>query len=65
MLLSPLPDGLEERLKTMLARGEKIDALKELRRATGLGFKEAKDVIDLLKCSSLHEKLNPADSAID
>jgi len=35
-----------ERLKRLVARGEIVKAVKELREAEGLGLKEAKDAID-------------------
>jgi len=39
---------LSDEVKALLARGDKIAAVKLLRDHTGLGLKEAKDVIDKL-----------------
>ncbi len=44
--LETLPKDLEERLQLLIGRGQKIAALKELRTATGMGLKEAKDIVD-------------------
>ncbi|MDR2111500.1 MAG: ribosomal protein L7/L12 [Candidatus Accumulibacter sp.] len=41
-----MPTALPEIVLRALARGEKIEAIKRLRETTGLGLKEAKDVID-------------------
>ena len=38
--------AIGERLKYLVARGEIVKAVKELREAEGLGLKEAKDAID-------------------
>jgi Ribosomal protein L7/L12 C-terminal domain len=35
-------------ISTLLARGNKIEAIKRLRQLTGLGLKEAKDYVDRL-----------------
>lgn len=39
---------LDEKLKNLVEDGKKIKAIKELRMATGLGLKEAKDYVDNL-----------------
>jgi hypothetical protein len=44
----PLPPELEAQLRALLARRDKIGAIKTLRKATGLGLKEAKDLIERL-----------------
>ncbi|ANF96314.1 ribosomal protein L7/L12 [Paenibacillus bovis] len=54
---SVLPPGsdsaeLENRLRQLIAAGQKIQAIKELREARGLGLKEAKDYVDLLEAQS-------------
>ena len=40
--LAPLPPDVLEALE----KGQTIEAIKRLRRATGLGLKEAKDLVD-------------------
>lgn len=49
--------GLNELEKNLLRQGQKIQAIKQVRERTGLGLKEAKDVVDeaelLLRNSSL------------
>jgi len=39
---------LDEQLKILVNDGKKIQAIKELRKSTGLGLKEAKDYVDNL-----------------
>ena len=39
---------LDEHLKILVNDGKKIQAIKELRKSTGLGLKEAKDYVDNL-----------------
>ena len=43
-----LPPGLAEEIAPMLARGATIEAIKHVREATGLGLKEAKDLVEAL-----------------
>ncbi|MEU8380321.1 ribosomal protein L7/L12 [Streptosporangium sp. NPDC048865] len=45
-LATPTPQGLYETVTGLTRRGQKIQAIKELRRHTGLGLKEAKAVVD-------------------
>lgn len=40
------PLELEAQVRAMLANGEKIEAIKLVREATGLGLKEAKDYVE-------------------
>ena len=40
--------SLDENLKELVAHGNKIQAIKELRKYSGLGLKEAKDYVDNL-----------------
>ena len=42
----PTPAALEAELRALLAAGRKIDAIKRAREATGLGLKEAKDLVE-------------------
>jgi large subunit ribosomal protein L7/L12 len=44
-----LPMELSQKISTLLAAGAKIEAIKVLRDSTGLGLKEAKDIIDQLE----------------
>ncbi|MFF3444355.1 ribosomal protein L7/L12 [Streptosporangium sp. NPDC002721] len=45
-VMAPTPQGLHEAVTRLTRQGQKIHAIKELRRYTGLGLKEAKDVVD-------------------
>jgi|SRR5271156_5677879 len=47
--LSPLPEDLEARLRLLIDSRRKIEAIKVLRQSTGLGLKEAKDVVDSME----------------
>jgi large subunit ribosomal protein L7/L12 len=41
-------DGVDAEIRDLVARGQKIQAIKLLRERTGVGLKEAKDVVDSL-----------------
>ncbi|NOU93157.1 hypothetical protein GC093_07935 [Paenibacillus sp. LMG 31456] len=43
-----LAPELEQRLQFLLTGGKKIEAIKELREATGLSLKAAKDCVDAM-----------------
>ena len=43
-----LDGGQRKSLLAHIERGNKIEAIKELREISGLGLKEAKDVVDIL-----------------
>ena len=43
-----LPGETKQRIGELVREGKKIQAIKELRDATGLGLKEAKDYVDRL-----------------
>ncbi|WP_433356828.1 ribosomal protein L7/L12 [Microtetraspora malaysiensis] len=47
-LVPPLPHDLQERVRELCSQGKKIHAIKAVREGTGLGLKEAKDVVDAL-----------------
>lgn len=44
-----VPEELESRIKQYIERNKSIEAIKELRQATGIGLKEAKDIVDAMK----------------
>src|SRR5207302_9114522 len=46
---APAAIGLEERVRSLLAEGRKIEAIRAYRESTGAGLKEAKDVVDALE----------------
>jgi ribosomal protein L7/L12 len=47
---SPAPAGsIDDEARAILARGNKIEAIKLVREHTGLGLKEAKDYVDALE----------------
>ncbi|MBC8063038.1 MAG: ribosomal protein L7/L12 [Clostridiaceae bacterium] len=41
-------NSLDEELKILVAKGKKIEAIKQYRKSSGLGLKEAKDYVDNL-----------------
>lgn len=48
---SPLPPGsnVQQEIDNLLARGQKIEAIKLLREATGCGLKEAKEQVEAME----------------
>ncbi|AVQ00108.1 hypothetical protein C7S18_13255 [Ahniella affigens] len=46
--------AVEANILEALGRGSKIEAIKLLREATGLGLKESKDAIEYLEASIVH-----------
>jgi ribosomal L7/L12-like protein/putative oligomerization/nucleic acid binding protein len=48
----PVPADLEAKVRELVARGQKITAIKVVRMATGMGLKEAKDWVDALPSRS-------------
>lgn len=47
----PVTPDLETRLRDLVADGKAIMAIKELRQATGMGLREAKDYVDALEAT--------------
>ncbi|WP_245656582.1 ribosomal protein L7/L12 [Microtetraspora fusca] len=47
-LMPPISSDLQERVRELCAEGKKIHAIKAVREGTGLGLKEAKDIVDAL-----------------
>lgn len=47
--MSPMPHQIPAAVHEALQRGEILEAIKHLREATGLGLKEAKDVVEALQ----------------
>jgi ribosomal protein L7/L12 len=45
--LSKLSSGSRRKIKDFMRTGQKIQAIKELRTALGLGLKEAKDTVEM------------------
>jgi len=48
--VEPLPADLEEKVHKLILGGKKIEAIKVVRLATGLGLKQAKDLVDGMAC---------------
>jgi ribosomal protein L7/L12 len=44
-----LAPGVADEVRTLLARGAKIEAIKTVRETTGLGLKEAKDLVEAIE----------------
>lgn len=42
-------DALEQNVLSLIQQGKKINAIKKVREATGMGLKEAKDYVDRLE----------------
>jgi ribosomal protein L7/L12 len=47
--VDPTPGDLEDRVRSLLSQGRKIEAIKEYRGATGAGLKAAKDAVEALE----------------
>lgn len=45
----PPSSNLDERLRLLLASGKRVQAIKEFKKASGLGLKEAKEYVDNLE----------------
>ncbi|MEK3722639.1 ribosomal protein L7/L12 [Paenibacillus sp. FSL H8-0034] len=45
----PPSSNLDERLRLLLDSGKRIQAIKEFKKASGLGLKEAKEYVDRLE----------------
>lgn len=56
--LNRLPGRVRTAVEALLAEGRIIEAVRDVRAATGLGLKEAKDVVDLMR-----EQLPPTGGA--
>jgi ribosomal protein L7/L12 len=52
-------------ISALLARGNKIEAIKRVRELTGLGLKEAKDYVEAMAAGAIHDLPAPAHSAGD
>lgn len=48
-----LPPDVERRVRDLIRRGHKIEAIKEVRAATSLGLKEAKDFVEAMESGRL------------
>lgn len=58
-LSGPLPDRFEANLNGYIESKKKIEALKYVRETTGLGLKDAKDIVDwVFSGKSLHSLLS-------
>jgi ribosomal protein L7/L12 len=55
-----LPDDVRQRIDLLLDQGKKIEAIKEVRGATGVGLKEARDFVEGLRAG-----LRPVSIAAD
>jgi ribosomal protein L7/L12 len=54
--------GLEAQVRALLAQGHKVEAIKQVRKETGWGLREAKDYVDALAYAAL-PALGAADEA--
>ncbi|GAA4635066.1 hypothetical protein GCM10023196_079070 [Actinoallomurus vinaceus] len=50
-----VPAALQVRVRTLLGENKPILAVKEVRQATGLGLREAKQIVDALRSGPLPE----------
>jgi len=46
--LPPLPEELNQQVRSLIAQNKQIQAIKLVREHTNLGLKEAKDIVDSL-----------------
>jgi hypothetical protein len=44
--IGELPEEIERQVRALIAAGEKLEAIKLVRAATGLGLSEAKDLVE-------------------
>jgi ribosomal protein L7/L12 len=44
-----LPEDIEARARELLKRNDKIEAIKQVREATGMGLKESKEFVEQLE----------------
>jgi ribosomal protein L7/L12 len=58
-----LDPAAESELREMVARGQKIEAIKRARELTGLGLKEAKDYVELLPRIAMLVAVEPSAEA--
>lgn len=47
-----LPPGLEGEVRALIAERRKIEAIKRVREATGLGLKEAKELVEAIEAGA-------------
>jgi ribosomal protein L7/L12 len=50
-----ITEGLDDELKSLISQNKKIEAIKLLRKRSGLGLKESKDYIDRLEIDQLEK----------
>jgi ribosomal protein L7/L12 len=50
---------IQEQIADLLARGQKIEAIKRYREYTGLGLKEAKDAVEAMARSDMLDRPKP------
>ena len=43
---TPMPPELRDRVRVLLSEGRQVEAVKEVRKATGMGLVEAKKAVD-------------------
>lgn len=48
-----LPPDVERKVRDLIRRGHKIEAIKDVRYATNLGLKEAKDFVEAMESGRL------------
>jgi ribosomal protein L7/L12 len=60
-----LDPAAESQLREMVARGQKIEAIKRVRELTGLGLKEAKDYVEQLPQAATFVSATPTEALAD
>lgn len=58
-------DNLSTELRDLLAAGQKIEAIKRYREATGVGLAEAKEAVEALERGEAVLTRKPVDSALE
>jgi len=61
MPLQPLPEDIEQRIRMLVDRREKIMAIKEVRQHTGCGLKQAKDIVEGMEKGRSFKELTDRD----
>ena len=60
----PNPDSLEDAIRSLLAQGQKIAAIKLYREQTGVGLAEAKNAVERIECGERGEGVPDSQTAL-
>src|SRR5579883_2583994 len=60
-----IPADLQEQIRSLMAQGRKIEAIKVYREALGAGLKDAKDAVEAIGSGSVVQELEKMDLAVE